>query len=100
MSGNKNLKEFYDPAVRLYFPGSLPLLGQAKALKFIKDKKLTIISNPTTVERALSGDLAFTYGDATINKIKYSYVRIWKLDENMKWNIILDVYNKQSVIKG
>jgi hypothetical protein len=94
LSGSKNFKEFYDPKVRLYFPEYLPVIGKLKALDFIDKKELNIVSNPITAERAISGDLAYTYGDASINQENYHYVRVWKLDEDMKWNIILDVYSK------
>lgn len=93
-SGNKTLPEFYDQNIRLYFPGNLPILGEEATLAFIKENKLNIQSNPISVGRALSGDLAFTYGNAEINNDKYYYVRVWEMDSSKKWNIIIDLYNK------
>lgn len=92
MSGNKNFSEFYDSQVRLYFPEYLPIIGKLKALDFLDKKNLEVISTPSTADRALSGDLAYTYGKATISSKNYNYVRIWKLDDEMKWDIIIDLY--------
>jgi hypothetical protein len=94
-SGNKTLPEFYDQNVRLYFPGNFPILGEVATLEFIKQNKFNIQCNPISVGRALSGDLAYTYGNAEINNDKYYYVRVWEMDNiSKKWNIIIDLYNK------
>ncbi|MEO5911144.1 MAG: hypothetical protein ABIP95_09670 [Pelobium sp.] len=94
-SGIKNLYEFYDDKVRVYFPGHLPVIGRNNALKFIKEENLNMTSKPDFADRAFSGDMAYTYGTAEILGKHYSYVRIWKIAEEMKWNIILDVYMLQ-----
>ncbi|TKC01034.1 hypothetical protein [Pedobacter cryophilus] len=91
-SGNKSLDEFYDPKVRLYFPNHLPKIGKEETLKFINEQKLVVNSTPTFADRALSGDLAYTYGKAIISGKDYNYIRIWQIDQEMKWNIILDAY--------
>ena len=91
-SGNKSLSEFYDAKVRLYFPNHLPKIGKEEALKFIAEQKLAVNSSPTFADRALSGDLAYTYGKAIISGKDYNYIRIWQIDQKMKWNIILDAY--------
>jgi hypothetical protein len=94
-SGNKTLPEFYDQNIRLYFPGNFPILGKEATLAFIKENKLNLQSNPINVGRALSGDIAYTYGNAEINNDKYYYVRVWEMDSNSKkWNIIIELYNK------
>ncbi len=93
--GNKDLKEFYDEMVRLYFPENIPLIGKEEALNFIKSQKLSFQNSaPDFVDRALSGDIAYSYGKTTISNKTYSYARVWKLSNEMKWNIILDVYNE------
>lgn len=91
-SGNSSLYEFYDNSVRLYFPNHLPQFGKVATLNFINSQKINITSNPIGTERAFSGDLAYTYGEAVINKKKYYYIRIWQIDATMKWNIIIDAY--------
>ena len=93
ISGNKNLEEFYSEHVRIYFPGSEPILGKEQVLNFIAYYGLKMQCSPTAAQRAISGDLAYTYGTATFLGKRYNYVRIWKLDEEaMKWNIIVDMY--------
>lgn len=93
---NRDIKEFYDPRVRLYFPQNIPAVGKENSLNLIAKQKLVFEnSTPTFVDRSLSGDLAYTYGEASISGRKYSYVRVWKLSSEMKWNIILDVYNNK-----
>lgn len=93
-TGNKDLNEFYDAKARLYFPGNIPLIGKKDILDFVKKQKLIFQdSAPSYVDRALSGDLAYTYGETTISQKNYSYVRVWKLSDDMKWNILVDFYN-------
>lgn len=95
-SNNKDLTEFYDSKAKLYFPNNIPLIGKDNVLKFIKAQKLVFQnSTPTFSDRALSGDLAYSYGETTISNKKYSYVRVWKLSDDMKWNILVDMYNLQ-----
>lgn len=91
-TGLNNFNEFYDKDVRLYFPHYLPFIGKSAAIKFLKSQQITISSASTFVDRAFSGDLAYTYGTATISGKAFNYVRIWKISESMKWNIIMDVY--------
>ena len=91
-SGSYSLNEFYDNSVRLYFPNHLPEFGKVAVLNFITSQKINITSTPIATDRAFSGDLAYTYGEAEINNKKYYYVRIWQIDATMKWNIIIDAY--------
>lgn len=95
-SGITSLLEFYDNSVRLYFPNYLPQYGKVAALDFVKTQKLSIISKPIAADRAFSGDLAYSYGEAVINNKGYYYVRIWKIDDEKKWNIIIDTYLNQT----
>ncbi len=91
-TGNNNFKEFYSENVRLYFPGSLPILSKQNAIKFIEKNNLAIVSKPSSVDRAISGDLAYTLGKAKVGEIDYNYIRVWQIDAEMKWNIIVDMY--------
>lgn len=94
MSKNNNLAEFYDTKAKFYFPENIPLISKKDILDFVNKQKLIFQdSAPSYVDRALSGDLAYTYGEATISQKKYNYVRVWKLSDDMKWNIIVDFYN-------
>lgn len=91
-TGLNNFKEFYDDSVRLYFPHHLPFLGKSAAIQFFKSQNFAISSAPTFIDRAFSGDLAYTYGTAIISGDAFNYVRIWRINKEMEWNIIMDVY--------
>ena len=91
-TGNKNFNEYYDENVRLYFPNEQPLIGKQNAIAFIDKKNKAITSYPNFSDRAISGDLAYTNGKAEIANKKYNYIRVWKIDEEMKWNILIDMY--------
>ncbi len=94
-SGSQALNEFYDDTVRLYFPDNQPFIGKQEALKFLEGQHSAISSIPAFADRAYSGDLAYTYGKATISSKEYNYIRIWRISPEKKWNIILDVYIPQ-----
>jgi len=90
-------KEFLSPEGRFYFPGFEPLTGQEKIMKFIDNEAITITAQTTNAGRSTSNDLAYTYGKARIKKGEivsdYNYVRIWEIDANHKWNILLEVFS-------
>ncbi len=96
ISGNKSLTEFYSANVALNLAGCQPLNGIEEVLPFIASQKITIQSSPTHTNRAYSGDLAYTYGKAILTFKKkpktYSYIRIWQIQPDMKWYIIMDAY--------
>jgi hypothetical protein len=90
-------KEFLSPEGRYYFPGFEPIVGQDKIMKFIDNEGITITAETTNAGRSTSNDLAYTYGKARIKKgniaSSYNYVRIWELDANHKWDILLEVFS-------
>ena len=90
-------KEFLSPEGRFYFPGFEPLTGQDKIMKFIDNEAITITAQTTNAGRATSNDLAYTYGKARIKKgeivSNYNYVRIWEIDANHKWDILLEIFS-------
>lgn len=92
-NGNKYFSEFYDTNVRIYFPDKYPTYSLEESLNFILKNKLTFKSEPKGVLRAFSGDLAFTYGEATVSGKQYEYIRAWQIEEATgKWNVIIDMY--------
>ena len=90
------LKEFVGEESRLLFPGHEPIIGKKAILAFWDKQGFNLSSEPVKADRSYSGELAFTYGDATIlhrglNK-KYHYVRVWEVQQGYVWNIILEAY--------
>jgi ketosteroid isomerase-like protein len=90
-------KEFLSPEAHYYFPGFEPLIGTDKIMKFVSNEGISINAKTTSVGRAVSNDLAYSYGTAVIKKgalsSNYNYVRIWELDASHKWNILLEVFS-------
>ena len=90
-------KEFLSPEGRYYFPGFEPLAGQDKIMKFIDNEAISITAQTTNAGRSTSNDLAYTYGKARIKKGEivsdYNYVRIWEIDANHKWDILLEIFS-------
>jgi hypothetical protein len=90
-------KEFLSPEGRYYFPGFEQIIGQDKIMKFIDNEGISIVAETTNAGRSTSNDLAYTYGKARIKKgeilSNYNYVRIWEIDANHKWDILLEVFS-------
>lgn len=88
-------KEFMSPEGRYYFPGFEPIIGVDKTLKFIANEAINITAETVNAGRSTSNDLAYSYGTARIKKgnivSNYNYVRIWEIDAQHKWNILLEV---------
>jgi hypothetical protein len=90
-------KEFLSPEARYYFPGFEPMTGTDKILKFLDNEGISISAETVNVGRATSNDLAYTYGTARIKKgnivNNYNYVRIWEIDANHRWNMLLEIFS-------
>lgn len=90
-------KEFLSPEAHYYFPGFDPIVGSDKIMKFIANEAISITAETANAGRSLSNDLAYTYGKARIKKgnvvSNYNYVRIWEIDSQHKWNILLEVFS-------
>jgi hypothetical protein len=90
-------KEFLSSEGRYYFPGFEPISGTDKVMKFLANEGITISAKTLDVGRSTSGDLAYSYGTARIKKgdivSDYNYVRIWEIDANHKWDILLEVFS-------
>jgi hypothetical protein len=90
------LKEFIADDARLLFPGFEPIIGKKAIISFWEKQGGRLSSEPIKADRSYSGELAFTYGDASIfqkglNK-KYHYVRIWEVQTGYVWKVIFEVY--------
>ncbi len=90
-------KEFLSPEARYYFPGFEPMTGSDKIMKFIDNEAISITAETINVGRSTSNDLAYSYGRARIKKgeivSNYNYVRIWEIDKEHKWNVLLEVFS-------
>jgi hypothetical protein len=90
-------KEFLSPEGRYYFPGFEAMVGQDKIMKFIDNEAITITAETTDAGRSTSNDLAYSYGTARITKgqvvSNYNYVRIWEIDKDHKWDILLEIFS-------
>jgi len=90
-------KEFLSPEGRYYFPGFEPMTGSDKIMQFVANEGISITANTTNVGRSTSNDLAYSYGTARIRKgdvvSDFNYVRIWEIDANHRWNILLEVFS-------
>ena len=87
---------FLGENARMLFPGYEPLIGRRNITDFLRYQELSINTEFVEADRALGGDLAYSYGKATVTKNKvvkmYNYVRIWEVQEGFKWNVILEVF--------
>lgn len=87
--------EFLSPNSRYYFPGFDPITGPQSIMKFINNEGITMTAENTSAGRSSSNDLAYSYGTARIKKgylvHNYNYVRIWEMDKEHKWNILLEI---------
>jgi ketosteroid isomerase-like protein len=90
-------KEFLSLEGHYYFPGFDPLTGREQVMKFIDNEGITISAQTVNAGRSTSNDLAYTYGKARIKKgsilSNFNYVRIWELDKNHKWNVLLEAFS-------
>lgn len=87
---------------RLLFPGYEPIIGKDAVIAFWQNQNVKLSSKPVKADRAYSGELAFTYGNATISKAGddklYHYVRIWEMQSDFQWNVLLEIYVDASKI--
>ena len=97
VSAMATYKEFMSPEGRFYFPGFDPIDGTAKVMKFIYKEAISLTAETNNVGRSTSNDLAYSYGRARIKKgeivANYNYVRIWEIDKDHKWNVLLEIFS-------
>jgi len=97
ISALASYKEFLSPEGRYYFPGFEAIVGQDKIMKFIDNEAISISAETINAGRSTSNDLAYSYGTARITKgnivSNYNYVRVWEIDKDHKWDILLEVFS-------
>lgn len=96
VSGSKAYQEFASKDFHFLFPGTQPLIGHKEVQAFLDKQKIKINTTHTAVDRAISGDMAYTYGTAHVTQKGktevYNYVRIWQMEEG-KWYVLFEVYS-------
>ena len=86
--------EFLTDDSRLLFPGYEPIIGKKAIMEFWKSKGYKAITEPVKADRSYSGEIAYTYGTASILAKKYNYIRIWEVQPGYKWNVIMEVFTE------
>ncbi|WP_432713449.1 YybH family protein [Pedobacter sp.] len=88
---------FVNPDSRLLFPGREPIIGKEKILGFYNSMISKMNLKTTKVEKALGGDLAYSYGVATVDyradlRESFHYVFIYERQPDHTWNIALQLF--------
>lgn len=82
---------------RLLFPGTEPIIGKENIQAF-NNRMIDKISLKTvSADKALGGDLAYSYGIATIDyktdlRESFNYLYIWERQADFTWNILVQIY--------
>lgn len=88
--------EFLTQNSRLYLPKQQPVIGLEHIKTFLKKQEITIETIAGDVDRAYSGELAYSHGNAVVMQndetLNCHYIRIWELQENAMWKVIVDMY--------
>lgn len=88
---------FVNADARLIFPGREPIIGKDNILAFYNSMVSKMNLKTTKVEKASGGDLAYTYGVATIDyradlRESFNYVFIYERQPDYSWNIAVQVF--------
>jgi ketosteroid isomerase-like protein len=89
---------FLNPDARLLFPGYEPMIGKDNILPFFNSMVSKINLKTTKVDKADGGDLAYTYGIATVDykadlRESFNYVFIYERQADHNWNVIVQVFS-------
>lgn len=88
---------FSNADARLLFPGNEPIVGKEKILQFMNGMVGKINLKTTDADKAAGGDLAYTYGLATVDyktdlREAFNYVFVWERQADHTWNIVAQVF--------
>ena len=95
--GTSAFSGFLSNDSRLLFPGTEPILGKQNIQAF-NNRMIDKINLKTVMaDKALGGDLAYTYGIATIDykadlRESFNYLYIWERQADFSWNILVQIY--------
>lgn len=87
--------EFLAEEARFYYPWEEEIQGKQNVLAFLKKQRVEIVTEPSKVGRAYSGEFAYSMGNATVHTkekaVKFNYIRIWELKDDFQWRVILEM---------
>ncbi|NQX42745.1 DUF4440 domain-containing protein [Pedobacter steynii] len=88
---------FLNPDARVLFPGYEPIIGKDKALAFFNGMVKNMTLKTTKANKADGGDLAYTYGVATVDyradlRESFNYLFIYERQADHNWNLIVQVF--------
>lgn len=91
--------EFLDDDIRYFYPWTEELHGKNNVLNFLKERRIEIVTSPSDVGRAYSGEFAYTAGTATVTSLvdkepratKFNYVRVWRLNDDYNWKVMIEL---------
>jgi ketosteroid isomerase-like protein len=94
-------QSYASPEVRLYREGSFTMVGLEFSLTYLSDFTGSYRWTPQAADVAVSADLGYTYGTGessiqTVDSLtieRFSYLRIWKIDDTGNWKLVLEVTN-------
>lgn len=90
-------EEFLADDAKLLFPWQSPMIGKKSILTFLKEQEVEVITVPEQVDRSYSGELAYSYGSATVvhrdhrDPETHNYIRIWQLQPDFQWRVIIEL---------
>ncbi len=88
---------FLNEDSRLLFPGTDPIVGKEHIQAFHNRMVDKISLKTLMADKALGGELAYSYGVATIDyktdlRESFNYLYIWERQSDFSWNIMLQIY--------
>jgi hypothetical protein len=88
---------FLNSDARVLFPGYEPIIGKDKAIAFLNSMMSKVSLKTTKVDKADGGDLAYTYGVATVDykadlRESFNYVFIYERQADFNWNLVAMVF--------
>lgn len=95
--GTAAFSGFLNHDARVLFPGYEPIVGKDNALAFFNGMVKNINLKTTKAEKAAGGDLAYTYGVATIDykadlRESFNYIFIYERQADFNWNLIVQAF--------
>ncbi|MBB2145673.1 DUF4440 domain-containing protein [Pedobacter sp. LMG 31464] len=88
---------FLNKDAQLMFPGTETIVGKENIQAFNNRMIDKISLKTTSADKALGGDLAYTYGVATVDyktdlRESFHYVFIWERQSDGNWNIMSQIF--------